>query len=285
MRELARIQFRGDTREFVNTWNANSILKIEQKVIALYKDTVDYKHMRELFSALNEKHNMSWFERTEVEYTEAELSTCEILSFHIIGRAGIGNNEYADVYSTKQICRICGRVEQIQSRNLVLDLLDQEEDEFEIGLFQHDICETDFHEVIVSEKVNLLLTSNHVPNIALHIVEHKDAEIYIPNSYFQLQVTAKIGPLVEPTPIEKSDLCTSCKKYRQVLLGAIPGTKESELHFSRSSYSNQWIMQTSERFGRVSEFHSKLVINQKLYRLLKDNNVTGFSVQPAHLIP
>lgn len=284
MRELARIQFRGDTRGFINAWNADSGIKIEQRVVALYKDSVDYKRMSELFATLSEKHNMTWFERAEVEYTETELSTFEILSLHIIGRAGMGNNEYGNVYSTEQICRSCGRVEHIQTRSLILDLLSQEQDELEIGLFQHDICETDFHEVIVSERVKLLLEINHVPGIGLQLVEHKDAEVYVPDSYFQLRVAATIGPLVEPTRIERLHLCNGCTAYQQVLLGAIPGSKESELYFSRNSYSGQWIMQTSEHFGRVPEFHSRLLINQDLYRLLKDSNVTGFWVQPAHLI-
>lgn len=86
MRELARIQFRGDVKEFADLWNHLSSLKIEQRVIAIYKDTAEYERMRDLFSQFSQQHNMKRFERVEVEYSEEELRSFDILSWYVIGR-------------------------------------------------------------------------------------------------------------------------------------------------------------------------------------------------------
>jgi len=285
MRELARIQFRGDKKVFIDEWNARSNPKIEYGVVALYKDEHAYEQMRQLFAALTKEHDMTWLERVEVEYSEQELKSFELLALHITGRAGEGDNKLANVYVVEPVCGTCGRVEYRQMHNLVLDFSTKEVDPFENGYFQHDLCETDFDdEVVVSEKFKSLLEENKVPGVSLRPVESISADIAISIPYYQLLVEQQIGPLVEPTHIQRLDRCDVCNQYKQVLLDAWPRSKEGEFYFRRSSYTGQWIMKTSDRFGRIPNFASKFVINQRLYRIWKEHNVTGFWVQPVHLI-
>lgn len=284
MKELARIQFRGDTEAFEAAWNTRFASRIEYGVVTLYRDDPEYEHMRQFFAAFAQEHMMTWFERLEIEYSEQELESFELLTLHIIGTAGQGNNTFTNVYEIDQVCKICGRVEYNQVRNLTLDLLAVEVDPYEVGYFQHDFCETDFHETVVSEKVKILLEEHSVPGTALRVVEHISPDVPIFKPYYQLLVEPQIGPLVEPSRVQRLDRCEACKQHKQVLLDAWPGTKESEFYFPKSTYSGEWIMKTMDRFGRLPNFSSKLIISQQLYRLLKDHHVTGFWVQPAHLI-
>jgi len=283
MRELARIQFRGDAKDFISAWNTQSTLQIEQRVVALYKDEPDYAQMSELFANFTQQHAMTWFERVEIEYSEQELLSFDLLVLHIVGQAGMGNNALAPVYTVKPICDTCGRVEYNQTHNLVLNLLEGQDDPLETGYFQHDICETDFHEVVVSQKIKALFEQNQVKGIGLRTIEHI-SDMVVANPYYQLLVEPQIGALVGPSPIRRLDPCETCGQYKQVLLGVLAGTRESEFYFSKSSYVGDWIMKTTDRFGRVPNFSSKIVISQQLYRLLKEHNITGFWVQPAHLV-
>lgn len=287
MRELARIQIRGDAAAFENAWNARYAWigpKIMYGMVAIHKDEPAYERMRQLFADFATEHNMTWFERVHVEYSDQELAFFELLTLHVTGNAGEGNNAFAAVYLAEPRCDTCGRVEHRQVRNLVVDLLAVEADPYEIGYFQHDLCETRFHEVLVSDKVKSLLEEHQVPGIALRPVEHISADVVIPRPYYQLLIEPEIGPLIEPSPIERLDLCETCGQYKQVFLTALPGEKGSEFYFPRSSYTGEWLMRTTDQFGRVPNLSSELIISQKLYRLLKEHHVTGFWVQPAHLI-
>jgi hypothetical protein len=284
MKELARIQFRGEAKDFIHEWNAHSTLKIEQRVIALYKDLPEYQRMHQMFLAFAQQHSVTWVEYVDVEYSDHELESFELLTLHIVGRAGVGNNEFATTYAVDSRCNTCGRVAYKQVNNLVLNLLEEEPDPYEIGYFQHDICETDFHEVVASKKVKTLLEVNQISGVILRPVEHFKTGVAIPRPYYQLSVEPQIGTLTEPTRIQRMDLCPTCGQYKQVLFDALPGTKESEFYFRRSGYAGQTVLRTTDCFGRVPNFACKLVISQRFYRLLKQYEVTGFWVQPAHLV-
>ena len=284
MRELARIQFRGDARPFIVDWNARSSLKIEQRVVALYKDEPVYENMRRLFDTFARQHSMSWIERVEVEYSEEELISYDLLTLHVTGRAGIGNDRYADVYTRESACQACGRIRYYQAHNMVLDFSAREADTEEIQYFSHDFCETDFYEVIVSDKVKVILNDNQVRGVVLRPVENISTSIAPSRVYYQLLVESQIGPLVPPSRIQRLEQCETCGQYKQVLLDAWPGSKESEFYFLRSDYRGDQIVRTSDQFGRVPNYASKFLISRYLYCLLKEHDITGFWVQPAHLV-
>ena len=287
MREFARIQFRGDTAAFEAAWNSRYAPPIELGIATLYKDQPEYQHMRQLFNAFAPDHEMTWHERVDAEYSDGELASFELLRLNIIGRAGAGDNAHATVYVEEPECSGCGRVAYRQVRSLVLDFSQVDVDPCEIGYFQHDLCETDFDEFVVSTRVKALLEEQQVRGVALRPVTpaltgRPAAGVTLP--YYQLLVEPQIGPLVEPSPVERLDRCEVCGRYRQVLLGASGRTRESEFYFPRSSYAGDCIMRTTDPFGRLPRFGSKLIINQRMYRLLRENRITGYWVQPAHLV-
>lgn len=283
MRELARIQFHGDDEAFLAAWNARSGHKIKTGVISLYRDDPDYHLMKDLFATYQKEHKMVWHESVDAMYTNQELDAFELLTLYILGQAGEGDNSLTEVYETRVTCSICGRVNYRQIRDLVLDLSTKQEDLLETGYFKHDLCETDFGEIIVSGKVYALLQEAKVPEIILRPVQLLKARKSKRQPYFQLIVEAEIAPFVEPSRVQRLSLCTGCGQYTQVLLGVYPGRVGSEFYMPRRSYHGSWIART-EPLGRVPQMHSRIVINQTMYQLLKRNRITGFKVQPAHLV-
>lgn len=284
MRELARIQFRGDSHAFEAAWNTRSENKIEYGVIAIYKDDPLYEAIRQLFAQYALSHAMSWYERVYVKYSAKELASYELLKLDILGRAGVGNNELANVYATEPVCQVCGRISYRQIRDLALDLTLQEPERYETPYFQHDICETDFFEVVVTRKLRDLLEAQRVSGLSFRSIEAVSTQLSTAKLYYQLLVEPTIGPIVEPSRIQRLKPCTNCGRYQEVLLDALPGTKESEFYFPRASYDGAWIMKTADEFGRGPRYGPKLIIDQDLYRLMRRNRVSGFMVQPAHLI-
>lgn len=283
MREQAKIQLHGESEAFETAWNSTYEPKIEYGLVALYKDESSYERLRQLFDSFVLKYPVTWYEHTSVEYSEAELASFELLRLHVIGQAGAGDNSFVQVYVAESVCTACSRVKHSQVRNLVLNYATQEDDPEEIGYFQHDMCKTDADEVVVSERVKSVLATHGVLGIELRPIENSSTINPIGKSYFQLIAQSQIGPLVEPTLLEQRDYCTSCRQYREVLY-ALPGSMESEFYFRRDSYKGAWIMSTTDVFGRSPHYASELIINQQFYHLLKRNNITGFWVQPVHLI-
>ena len=284
MRELARIQVRGETSDFERTWNARSATKIEYGVIAIYKDGPVYEGIREVFSEFAKEHPMSWHEEVEVEYTVRELSSFELLRLEVQGRAGPGDNSCAPVYAEEVVCGTCGRTSYRQVRDMVLDFSAKQEDGYETGYFKHDLCETGFSELVVSGKVKMLIEQNLVPGVTLRPIDSVVESPAAFRPYFQLLVRQQIGPLIDPTRIQRHDLCGTCGQYKQVLFDARAPIKGSEFYFLRNSYAGAWIMTTTDQFGRGPRYRGALVINQAFYRLLKNAHVTGMWVQPAYLV-
>jgi hypothetical protein len=162
--------------------------------------------------------------------------------------------------------------------------MQEQTDPLDIGYFRHDICETDFHEIIISGKVRSLIEKNEIKGIAVRPVNYVASAKEFSRPYYQLIVAESIGPLAAPSPVQRLNPCEVCGHHKEVLMDALPGTGRSEFYFKRSSYGGQWILSTSDCFGRVPDFQCKTIINQQFYRLLGQYEVNGFWVEPVHLI-
>jgi hypothetical protein len=226
---------------------------------------------------------MTWYERVYPRYSNKELASVEIFWLDILGRGGEVNNSLADVYATELACPACGRVTYSQTRDLFLDLARKDPDRFEIPYFRDDICETDFHEVIVSQKLKEVLECHGAAGLRFRTVESIARPRPGRRIYSQMVVEPTIGPAIEPSRVQRQGLCAKCGKYRSVLL-PLPGTLQAELYFSRSSYLGASIMRTVDEFGSGPRYGQLLIVNQAMYRLLRANHVSGFVVHPAHLV-
>ncbi|MAG35502.1 MAG: hypothetical protein CL878_04550 [Dehalococcoidia bacterium] len=290
MKKIARIQFHGETRPLAQAWNAAHDHHIDLGIIVLDKALPEYQQLRALFTQFAAKYDVVWRERVTAEYTQQELASFELFHVAIYGDGGEGNNTHAHVYDEVPVCDACGRVEYRQVRNLVVDLLEEQPDVEETGYFQDDVCRTDFREIVVSEQVKQLFETHRVPGVELRPVEHCDpttaqSELaMIVPTYYQLLVETEIGPLVEPTPVQRHNRCTECGQFAQVLFDGQVFEIRSEYHFPRSSYDGAWIMQTADAFGRGPRYGRDIVINQRLYQLFQEHGITGIATYPAHIV-
>lgn len=290
MREIAHVSIRGDfaAREaFEAAWNTTHDCQFEWGSIVIDKAHPEYVQLRPFFEQKARELELDWEERYVTrEYTEAELHTFALLQLWQVGDAGEGNNTYAPVYRSEVLCAGCGRVAYHQERNLVLDLLQQEPDAEEIGYFQHDICATRFGETVVSQRVKDLLEAHQVPGVQCRRVEHCDPAV--PDGtlpvYYQLLIEPEIGPLLDRGKVVRERPCAQCGEFREVHRSMSRDDKDRESYYGHSSYSGAWIMRSTDRFGVVPKLTSDIIISQRLYRLLQEHDITGFWVQPVHLV-
>jgi hypothetical protein len=283
MKRLTTIQFRKEAREFITAWNSQSNLPIETRLITVPKDSPEYVALRRMFDEFSKIRDMSWHEWTNIEYSDEELAASDIFTLHIEGLAGDGGNSLKQVYELVSICSACGFAEHKQIRDLPLVWhSDPHSISFQYE-FRHDICITDFGERIVSNKVKELVIEKGIQGVEFR----KTAFVGEPppaGPFSQMKILNSIGPSIPPSPVERSEMCAECGRYRKVLLSALPGREGSEFYFRSDDYHGDWIMETTDRFGTVPEVNPRLVINQAFYQELRSHGVTGYWVLPAHLV-
>ena len=122
MRQIARIQFRGNDAEFSSAWNkSDPVHRIVYGVVAIYKDHPEYRQLREAYDKIVSPRLFEWHERVDVEYSDKELSSCELLQFVVIGDAGEGGNEYSHAYEEQGLQMGCELTKYVQIADLTID--------------------------------------------------------------------------------------------------------------------------------------------------------------------
>jgi hypothetical protein len=293
VREISRIQFRYVHKPFVEMWNGIYSPKIEMGNISLHRDTAEYRRLIESFRAFYPNQDIDWFEWIEVEYSEEELCAFEVLVMHISGYAGAGGNELAQVYEELDVCPVCGLVGEVRQ---VDDVILGAQRVYHKGVnpedtqaLQHDICLTDYNdEIIVTYKVRALMETHNIAGVEFRPVAHVEGSAESRTPYYQLVIHHRIGPMIPPTSVIYEEQCSECKRYGRVFIETPASylvSNHSEPHFERRKYQGRPIMMTCQklRSAKSRVGHSLVIINQLLYRLFKENNVSGFWVQPAHL--
>ena len=130
------------------------------------------------------------------------------------------------------------------------------------------------------------MEAHQAPGVQFRRVEHCDPAVApseLP-AYYQLLIEPEIGPLLERGTVDRRQPCVQCGEYREVHRSISSDDKDRESYYGRSSYSGAWIMRSTDRFGVVPKLTSDTIISQRLYRLLQEHDITGFWVQPVHLV-
>jgi len=276
-------------KEIASEWNHDGRPRMTMGAIVLERHSPKYKALRSLFlrrvSGV-EPGLIKWREVPEASYSEAELEQHEILALHINGEAGLGGNAYADVYEL-DTCPSCGLIRiRSQVRDLVVDLSKARKDFASTLNFQEDL---------VSSRLKVMLVDAQVSGVEFRPVHHAHPSRRIARQYFQLIIRNILKPMAAPKHIYANH-CDRCG-YEHNGIGVEsekpdPWTEINywgpgpwnEMHFPRSSYHSWDLMRTEEVFGGPPRF-SGLLVNQRLFRLLRRHKITGFWVQPAHLDP
>lgn len=285
MKEIARIQIRGNDTDLASYWNKlHPETPIRYGIVVLPHGSAIYDELRKSFARFATHASMEWSERITVEYTPVEIRSCEILELVIIGYAGDGGSKYAPVYREVAVCPSCniGEYQQLQDVLINTSSFESTPDSH-----QHRKCdwyETRFGEIIVSRRLYDLFKSMAIPGVVFRPVrDHANGDV-VSSKLFQLVVEEQIGPLMGPTQFERDGFCAACNRFRSVLRVNPRWSKGSELYLPRLAFYKPPIMRTSEAFGRRPYVSPALLINQSLYRSMRAESIYGFRVLPAHLV-
>ncbi|MFB5197416.1 hypothetical protein ACE198_21330 [Neobacillus sp. KR4-4] len=132
-------------------------------------------------------------------------------------------------------------------------------------------------EIIVSKRLKNILISENVTGIKFSSIYDIDTHEVI-KDFYHLQLEIGIGEVVEPSIVEIEKKCNKCGFYGKFLC-------QTPLYFEKDSWKELDMYFTLNWFGSPPITQGKwVIISQRLYRILIENNIKYIDVQPAFLI-
>jgi hypothetical protein len=274
MRRLARIRISGDLRTIEEQWNSryphNPMIA---GAVCVDLDAPEYAELKALYARFCSSHAMTWNETSQLVYEETDLAQFEILTLWVTGQAGSGGNSHGSVYDEVRRCPAC-QTETLGRQRAPIRLDPKEGD-------NSDLAVTNFGELVCSDWFRRVLTGTREEAVCQPVAwTPKRRASHGPR--YQLVLNAHLGPFATSFPFVREGLCEVCGEYRNAGIDAPVFSERRQLRFPRSSYGGQSIALTQERFGAVHKF-PLILISQKLYRLLNEQQVSGLWFEPAHL--
>ncbi len=235
--------------------------------ITVYKLHVGSSAYDGFSAVLSERCIPSRVDRREYSFTKAELLQAEIVRF--------APQEMDDSESVcdQRVCPGCREtMPPVYTRGLSA---------LPGALKKRDIVSTYVpnRELIVSDRMRSLLESysNAYSFDPVFHLRHRDRVI---PGYSQLRVPVGIGRVVDPTIVERGELCPECGLYSKFLCLTL-------LYFERETWSGLPLCYTQDFFGgSPKRFEGrKLIASREFYRSLLEHRMTGFWVTvPAYLV-
>lgn len=221
----------------------------------------------EFISLLNKEGFEFIIFRREYTFTKKEKENAEILKLHV-GADG------KDSFSPKHdgfICDNCNKhVQYLQIGELFVKYK---------NIKKYDICVTYMGdtEIIISERLKNILISENVTGIKFSSIYDIDTHEVI-KDFYHLQLEIGIGEVIEPAIVEKDKKCKECGFYGKFLC-------QTPLYFEKGTWKELDMSFTYNWFGSPPITQGKwVIISQRLYRILKENNIKHIDVQPAFLV-
>lgn len=252
-------------KEELNIWNdCYSYDYSDYAAYCLIEQSMKYE---KLISYLNLRGINYHIFRREYSFSKREKESSQILRLIIDGEAKDSESNDEE-YST---CSECDS----RLPNLYRDKISV----FDKNIKKYDISATykGYREIIISEKLKGLFVKEGIKGVDYRPIYQLGTDQIIEN-YYYLILEVGIGETVKPTLIDRGMKCSSCGYYDKFL-------KQSPLYFYEDSWKGSDIFFTENWFGQPVYKQDKYVmISQKLYQLLKDYKIKGFSVEPAFFV-
>ncbi|MFC4779304.1 hypothetical protein ACFO9Q_21125 [Paenibacillus sp. GCM10023252] len=208
--------------------------------------------------------------RREYSFTKAEKDQADILYLIIDGNGGDSTSDESLYYT----CPTC--MYEVRKVNRSRVRVDYKE------VSKYDICISYLPncEVVVSQKLIDLMVGEKISGYETTPIYQTGTDEVIPN-FYQLLLNTGLGEAVAPTIVERGIRCVDCGFYTRNLI-------KSLLHYKKLESRSYDICYASDWYGDI--YRNKyvgsraIVISQKLYRIMKENKIRAFSVQPAAFI-
>jgi hypothetical protein len=216
---------------------------------------------------------IGWYLR---KYTKAELQNAEVLRLTIASHFEPSGEECGTIYET--LCNQCnwGR----QASDLILDLR---------RVPQHkDISETiSWVEWVVSSKFVRTFTENKLTGAEFRPIFEFKNPTKQSKDWHQLRVTGKAGVLAEITRLGRDPFSPSQISWRCPLGHSVVTEFLSEIYLQKNAWDGSDIAITSALFGQGRNLLRPtplIIISQRMFRVLQEAGLKGFSVAVAHLV-
>lgn len=202
-----------------------------------------------------------------MEYKKEDINNSEL--FHLMPNTYCSNfpEEYGTIYSDDIKCKACGAGKRQVSELYI--------DKSKMG--KKDISMTYGGETVVSERLYNLLCENNINGINFARVHHKNNKMNNEPQLYQLLVTNSLFKMSNQTRFLKENYCDYCHKSGLVLR-SIPYYQRENLKNAKD-FNN-----TYEYFGCGLLGIPFIIVNQKVYRLFKDNKIKGVSFDVVKII-
>jgi hypothetical protein len=133
-------------------------------------------------------------------------------------------------------------------------------------------------EIIVSERMRRIFQQEAISGVDYGLVFQLGTERSPIEGFYHLKLQEGIGPVVEPSIVEKKNLCDRCGFYENYFCKTL-------LYFKRDSWQGKDICFTRDWFGVPPRSQGKwLIVSNKMYKVLIQNQIKFIYFQPAFLI-
>ena len=269
MKEKVWIYIPETYKEMLDEWQKYYSYNTEDdengKLVAysLHTDSKDYKNLTEF---LNENNIYNYIFRRVYNFSKKELRNSENLWFWTDDDA----KESYTIGSNDNTCDKCkNKTLSIERGRLYIDYK---------RIKKYDIMSTYSGDIetIVSEKIKCLFEKESISGVEFKPVYQMGKDSEVIDGFYHLILQEGIGEVVEPSIIEKGQLCSKCGEYDYFICKTL-------LNFNRKTWKGFDICYTKDCFGGSPKFKN-LIISNKLYRVLVENNIKNVYFQPAYFI-
>lgn len=257
--------------------------KIAKRVRVLIGSEI-YNQIGEIYELVRNRDQDYFFLGWEIQrtYSQNELDSARLLLLKTIKTFEPAGEECGTIYDNQNICDICGAgIRQVSELILDLNTIPK----------NVNIARTISDEIIIDQEFVDILVNNNITGYQLDPVHHKGLQKrsygHQKKAWHQLIFTSTVN--VHPTtktgenPFdEDKENMYRCKKGHTIGLDIL-----SDLSVYENSWDGSDIVATREFLGvnrgllRTSPL---LLVSQKLFRLMREKQFKGFTLEVAHLI-
>ena len=209
-------------------------------------------------------------------YTAGELRNAEILQLNIRPHFEPAGDECGTIYET--LCPHCNL--GLQMSELILDLR-------HVPLHK-DIARTiALVEWVVSSKFVHAFVEKGLSGAEFRSVFDFKNPMRSSQQWHQLQVVGKAGAIAEETLVGRDPFSPSEIDWRCPLGHSVAAQILSEVYLRRDAWDGSDIAVTSSLFGQGRNLLRPtplVIISQRMYRVLQEAELKGYTVEVAHLI-
>jgi hypothetical protein len=220
-------------------------------------------------------------------YTPSEMQAAPLLRWRLTNQAI--EDDYYDLHEDgyqggpKASHRRCGscRAELEQVRDLVVN---------KRKMGRRALSLTYSFEIILSEQLAQHFQEAGLTGFTLRPVQHYRKPYPNEPVLYQLVVTHTLPPMASPpTEFEGVQHCSTCGTTTRFLKhthfwGQIQYYEETDIYYHPEALTDaQDFNRTAELFGELPDGHPLVLISQRVYRLLREQEVKGWEAVPVYL--